>query len=164
MSTETVKPHLTREWAENNLRLFSVSADDVIAQWADEVMFEDPILEQVHHDREVLRQSFIRYSNKDPENGIGIHTFTVEEFLSEPGQNPIVYRWKWVLKHASDFLGVPTNGKTIVTTGVNIDWFDDDGKVVREVAYWDFVKPALDLGLPVLNSEYWEEEAKEQQK
>ncbi len=152
MSAETTKSHLTPEWADNYLRSFAVTADVVMAQWADKVMFEDPILEQVFHDREMLRQAFVRYANKDPENGVGIHTFTLAEFLSEPGQNPVVYRWKWVLEHAAEFLGVPTNGKTIVTTGVSIDWFDDEGKVVREVAYWDFVKPALDLGLPVMNS------------
>jgi len=152
MSAKTAKPHLTREWAENYLRLFAVSADDVMAQWADEVMFEDPILEQVFHDREMLRQAFVRYANKDPENGIGIHTFTLMELISEPGQNPIVYRWKWVMEHAKEFVGVPTHGKTIVTTGLSADWFDSEGKVVREVAYWDFVRPALDLGLPVLNA------------
>lgn len=152
MSVDTTKPYLTKEWAANYLRLFAVSPDDVMAQWADEVTFEDPILEQVFHDREMLRQAFARYANKAPENGVGIHTFTLTELLSEPGQNPIVYRWKWVMEHAAEFVGVPTEGRTIVTSGVSIDWFNSEGKIVRELAYWDFVKPALDLGLPVMNA------------
>lgn len=44
---------------------------------------------------------------------------------------------------------MPTNGKSLTTTGVSVDIFGEQGLIVREFAYWDAVGIAAQLGLPL---------------
>lgn len=137
---------MNKEWAENYLASFATKDLVVDTLWADDDKFqtENPITGETHYGKEIYREGFAPYANTDPDNGVGIHKFTLVEFFSGP--NPAVYRWRWDCTGATSFLGLPTNGKDIVTTGVNTDWFDEDGKVIREVAYFDFLTPSIETG------------------
>lgn len=113
----------------------------VLAHWADrnDIIHEDPALGQRSTDRASVAATFDMYANSDRSNGYGIHTFRADEYFGDAHCG--VTCWTWVAE-----VGVPTNGQTITTTGVSVDIFDDDGKIIREIAYWDAVRVAEQLG------------------
>lgn len=138
------------EWAKNYIGTFAKGPEAVLANWAEDgpIVHEDPILGQRSTTREDILASFGPYSNDDPSNGIGIHVFVADEYIGDERSG--VTHWTWTADHCASFLGVPTNGRRIQTQGVSINVFDEHGKIVRELAYWDAVRVAEQLGVPGL--------------
>lgn len=134
------------DWAKAYIKSFAQGSDAVLAHWADrdDIVHEDPVLGQRSDTRSGVAATFDVYSNADPSNGIGIHTFTADEYF--PGEQCGTTHWTWVAEGCAEFLGMPTGGQTITTKGVSIDIFDADGNIVREIAYWDAVGISEQLG------------------
>ena len=57
-------------------------------------------------------------------------------------------RWTWQAIGAAAFLGVPTNGKVVGTTGHTMHIYEG-GRIKRESTYWDATSVLRDLGQPV---------------
>lgn len=134
------------EWAQNYIKTFAQGSDAVLAHWADsdDLVHEDYPLGQKSTKRADVAATFDVYANSDRTNGIGVHTFNADEYF--PGERCGVTHWTWVAEDCEEFLGMKTNGKTLTTTGISIDIFNEKGEIVRELAYWDAVAVAEQLG------------------
>lgn len=134
------------EWAKAYIGAFAKGSDAVLAHWADrdDILHEDPVLGQRSNTRSNVAATFDVYANQDRTNGYGIHTFTADEYF--PGERCGTTHWTWVAEDCAEFLGLPTHGKSITTKGVSVDIFDEDGNIIREIAYWDAVGISEQLG------------------
>jgi len=128
------------------LKAFRESADKVCELYADEFLFEDLMLGQSITDKGDLARAFAPYANTDPGNGIGIHQFRIDEVIGDDDRALI--RWTWQAIGAAAFLGVPTNGKVVGTTGHTMHIYEG-GRIKRESTYWDAPSVLRDLGQPV---------------
>jgi steroid delta-isomerase-like uncharacterized protein len=137
---------MTNRFAIEWLKAFRSDPVKVSWMYADEFLFEDLILDQSITDRDELIRVFAPYANNDPTNGIGIHYFHIEEVIGD--EHRALIRWSWEAHHCAVFLGVPTNGKVVRTSGHTLHLYEN-GRIKRESTYWDAVSPLRDLGLPV---------------
>ena len=128
------------------LKAFRESADKVCELYADEFLFEDLMLGQSITDKGDLARAFAPYANTDPGSGIGIHQFRIDEVIGDDDRALI--RWTWQAIGAAAFLGVPTNGKVVGTTGHTMHIYEG-GRIKRESTYWDATSVLRDLGQPV---------------
>lgn len=137
------------DWAKMYIGTFAKGSDAVLAHWADsnDIIHEDPVLGQRTTHRAGVAATFDVYANTDRSSGVGVHTFRADEYFA--GENYGVTHWTWIAEDCAEFLGMPTHGATLTTTGVSIDFFDADGKIIRELAYWDAVRIAEQLGGPL---------------
>src|SRR3546814_19493157 len=55
--------------------------------------------------------------------------------------------WTWEIQHTSDFLGLPSKGKTTKVRGMTIHKFRE-GKIILERSLWDTAGLMRQLGLP----------------
>ena len=65
------------------LKAFRESSEAVVALYADDFLFEDPILGQRITSKDELLKVFAPYANKDTENGIGINNFRIDEVVGD---------------------------------------------------------------------------------
>jgi steroid delta-isomerase-like uncharacterized protein len=128
------------------LKAFRDSPEKVCQLYADEFLFEDLMLGQSITDKGDLARAFAPYANTDPGNGIGIHQFRIDEVIGD--ENRALIRWTWRAIGAAAFLGVPTNGKDVGTTGHTMHIYQG-GRIKRESTYWDATSVLRDLGQPV---------------
>ena len=75
-----------------------------------------------------------------------MHLFRIDEYIGD--ENRGLIRWSWEAHGAAAFLGVPTNGKVVGTSGHTMHVYQG-GKIKRESTYWDATSILRDLGLPV---------------
>lgn len=128
------------------LKAFRESAELVSEMYADEFLFEDLMLDQSITDKEELIRVFAPYANKDETNGIGIHLFRIDEVVGNADH--ALYRWSWQARGADAFLGIPTHGKVVGTTGHTFHIYEN-GRIKRESTYWDATAVLRQLGQPV---------------
>ncbi|MFJ8816619.1 ketosteroid isomerase-related protein [Amycolatopsis thermoflava] len=130
------------EW----LKAFRESAEKVCRLYADDFLFEDLPLGQSITDKDELHRVFAPYANDDPTNGVGIHKFTINEVIGD--EHSALIRWSWQAHHADQFLGIPTGGKVVGTTGHTFHLYEN-GRIKRESTYWDSTSILADMGQPV---------------
>ena len=66
------------EFAVKWLKAFRSSSDEVCALYAEDFLFEDPMLDQQGiTDKGDLHRLFDLYANKDRTNGFGVHNFRI---------------------------------------------------------------------------------------
>jgi steroid delta-isomerase-like uncharacterized protein len=128
------------------LKAFRESAEKVCELYADEFLFEDLMLGQSITDKGDLARAFAPYANADPDNGIGVHQFRIDEVIGNSDRALI--RWTWQAIGAAAFLGIPTEGKVVGTTGHTMHIYEG-GRIRRESTYWDAASILRDLGQPV---------------
>ncbi|OBH11804.1 nuclear transport factor 2 family protein [Mycobacterium sp. E1747] len=138
---------MSHAFAVKWLKAFRESAEAVVALYADDFLFEDPILGQSITSKDELLRVFAPYANKDTENGIGINNFRIDEVVGD--DKAAIYRWTWQAPSAVAFVGVPTNGKVPGARGITFHIYDTDGRIKREESFWDCATAVRDLGLPV---------------
>lgn len=128
------------------LKAFRESAELVSELYADDFLFEDLMLDQSISDKGELTRAFVPYANKDATNGVGIHQFRIDEVIGD--EHSALIRWTWQAHGAHVFLGIPTNGKVVGTTGHTFHTYEN-GRITRESTYWDATSILRDLGQPV---------------
>ncbi|MCV7205739.1 nuclear transport factor 2 family protein [Mycolicibacterium peregrinum] len=138
---------MSHTFAVKWLKAFRTSPEAVVALYADDFLFEDPILGQRITSREELLRVFAPYANKDTENGIGINNFRIDEVVGD--KHAAIYRWTWHAPTAAAFVGVPTHGAVPGARGITFHIYDTDGRIKREASFWDVSTAVRDLGLPV---------------
>ncbi|EHB59010.1 Conserved hypothetical protein CHP02096 [Mycolicibacterium rhodesiae JS60] len=138
---------MSHAFAVKWLKAFRESAEAVVALYADDFLFEDPILGQSITSRDELLRVFAPYANADTENGIGINNFRIDEVVGDA--SAAIYRWTWQAPTAGAFVGVPTNGTVPGARGITFHIYDADGRIKREESFWDVATAVRDLGLPV---------------
>lgn len=138
---------MSHTFAVKWLKAFRESPEAVVALYADDFLFEDPILGQSITSKDELLRVFAPYANADTENGIGINNFRIDEVIGD--EKAAVYRWTWQAPTATAFVGVPTDGKVPGTRGITFHIYDTDGRIKREESFWCCASAVRDLGLPV---------------
>ena len=128
------------------LKAFRESPQKVCRLYADDFLFEDLMLGQSITDKDDLARAFAPYANTDLTNGVGVHLFRIDEVIGD--ETRALIRWTWQAIGAATFLGVPTNGKVVGTTGHTMHLYEH-GKIKRESTYWDATSALRDLGQPV---------------
>ena len=111
------------------LKAFRESAEKVCELYADEFLFEDLMLGQSITDKGDLARAFAPYANTDLTNGIGVHLFRIDEVIGD--ETRALIRWTWQAIGAAAFLGVPTDGKVVGTTGHTMHLYEDGKNQAR---------------------------------
>src|ERR1700683_3361931 len=145
-SRKVGEDHMSYRFAVLWLKAFRDSPEKVCDLYADDFLFEDLMLGQSITDKADLGRAFAPYANKDITNGVGVHLFRIDEYIGD--ENRGLIRWSWEAHGAAAFLGVPTNGKVVGTSGHTMH-VNKGGKIKRESTYWDATSVLRDLGLPV---------------
>ena len=124
------------EFAVKWLKAFRTSPEEICALYADDFLFEDPMLDQ-HGitDKDDLHQLFAVYANKDRENGIGVHNFRIRGYIGNERRGLI--SWEWSPEDCASFLGLDVAGKPFWTQGHTWHEYDEYGRIVRESSWWD---------------------------
>jgi steroid delta-isomerase-like uncharacterized protein len=124
------------EFAVKWLKAFRTSPEEVCALYADDFLFEDPMLDQ-HGitDKDDLHRLFAVYANKDRENGIGVHNFRIRGYVGDERCGLI--NWEWSPEDCASFLGLDVAGKPFWTQGHTWHEYDEEGRIVRESSWWD---------------------------
>lgn len=118
------------------LKAFRRDPEEVAALYADEFVFEDPILDQFQiTDKPTLIRAFSLFANADKENGFGVHNIRARSFQGD--SRSALVRWEWSPQHAGSFLGLDVRDKPFWTQGRSFHVYDKDGKIAREWAFWD---------------------------
>jgi steroid delta-isomerase-like uncharacterized protein len=138
---------MSHAFAVKWLKAFRESPEAVVALYADDFLFEDPILGQSIKSKDDLLRVFAPYANADTDNGIGINNFRIDEVVGD--DKAAIYRWTWQAPTAAAFVGVPTNGKVPGARGITFHIYDTDGRIKREESFWDCATAVRNLGLPV---------------
>jgi steroid delta-isomerase-like uncharacterized protein len=71
-------------------------------------------------------------------------TYTVEDQVAEGDK--VVSRWKASGTHQGEFFGVPGSGNRIEMSGIQIDSFDESGKMVEEWPEYDLLGAMKQIG------------------
>jgi steroid delta-isomerase-like uncharacterized protein len=138
---------MSHTFAVKWLKAFRESPEAVVALYADDFVFEDPILGQKITDKDELLRVFAPYANKDTGNGIGINNFRIDEVVGD--EKAAIYRWTWEAPTATAFVGVPANGRVPGSRGITFHVYDEDGRISREASLWDVATAVAELGLQV---------------
>ena len=138
---------MSHAFAVKWLKAFRESPEAVVALYADDFLFEDPILGQSITSKDDLLRVFAPYANADTDNGIGINNFRIDEVVGD--DKAAIYRWTWQAPTAAAFVGVPTNGKIPGARGITFHIYDTDGRIKREESFWDCASAVRNLGLAV---------------
>lgn len=138
---------MSHTFAVKWLKAFRESPEAVVALYAEDFLFEDPILKQSITSRAELLRVFAPYANADTTNGIGINNFRIDEVVGD--EKAAIYRWTWRAPTAAAFVGVPTDGKVPGARGITFHIYDTDGLIKREASFWDVSTAVSELGLPV---------------
>lgn len=118
------------------LKAFRHSSERICELYADDFVFEDPILDQYQiRDKGDLGRIFVLYANKDRENGLGVHNFRVRGY--EGDRRSGLIRWEWTPEDAQNFIGLDVTDKPFFTQGHTFHQYDEQGKIVRESSWWD---------------------------
>ena len=118
------------------LKAFRRDPEEVAALYADDFIFEDPILDQLQiTDKPTLIRVFSLFANADTTNGIGIHNIRVRSFQGD--RRSALIRWEWSPQHAAGFLGLDVTNKPFWTQGRSFHTYDGAGKITRDSAWWD---------------------------
>lgn len=139
-------------WAHNWIKSFAESADKAVEWYADVFLFEDLLLGQRISDKEELRRAFKIFENTNPPGPAGTNVFDILSYSGDARQG--VIEWIWRGKHVGEFLGVPAAGKETSVRGLTFHLYEN-GKVVRELTFWDAATALRQIGAlkPVI--EYW---------
>jgi steroid delta-isomerase-like uncharacterized protein len=126
------------------LKAFRDSPETVCKMYADDSLFEDLMLDQSITDKDDLHRVFAPYANADHTNGVGVHNFGLHEYVGNRQQGLI--RWHWSAIDCAVFLGLPTDGQTVGTSGQTWHVYNDNGTIQRESTFWDAARVLRQLG------------------
>lgn len=145
---------MNKEWAHRWVKGFQTSAEEQVEFYADEFHFEEiPLGISIRNDKEELLRCFAPFANKDPNNGLGMHNFTALDYIGNEHSGFTL--WLWEATDCTEFLGVPTKGRCLKTRGITGHVFNKDGKLVRDMSWWDAPSILMDLDYPLKRPQYW---------
>lgn len=114
----------------------------------------DDHMDDTISDRDTLIERLGELANDDPENGIGVHTFTVTEYIGDERCGLI--HWDYVVEGAGQYRGLPAGGKRLHTKGATFLQFNAAGKIVLESTCFNDNPIFQQLGLPIVTPHYWD--------
>ena len=131
------------EWEQHWLQLFNNKLDELMANYPEEFEYEDMNLGvRIVNDKAELTRLFKTFENKDP--NASLHYFNATRYHGD--ENGGSLEWTWEIQHKTDFLGLPSTGKTTQVRGITIHMFKN-GKIILERSLWDTASLMRQLGL-----------------
>ena len=131
------------EWEQNWLQLFNNNLEALMANYPEDFEYEDMNLGvRIDNDKPKLRQLFKTFENAVPNRSK--HYFHATRYHGDATGGCV--EWTWEIHHTSDFLGLPSAGKTTKVRGMTIHRFRD-GKIILERSLWDTASLLRQLGL-----------------
>ena len=126
------------------IRSMLTSPEAALTFYADQFDFSDPPRERfIRNDRVALAAAIRAFSNRDPNNGLGIHKLEAMEYIGDQHAGLVI--WKWSARKAQKIFGMETEGQAVETTGTSFHVYSS-GKITREVVYSDQIHVARQLG------------------
>lgn len=124
------------EFAIKWLKCFRTSSEAICELYADDFVFEDPMLDQ-HQvtTKPDLHRLFALYANKDRANGLGVHNFRARGYVGDERSGLIL--WEWAPEDCANFVGLDVAGKPFGTQGHTYHEYDAQGLITRESSWWD---------------------------
>lgn len=117
-------------------------------------MIDDHMKDTVYS-RELILEKLGGFANDDPSNGIGVHTFTANEYVGHERWGLIV--WTYEVEGLSTFRGIPAEGRQLKTDGSTFLRFNADGKIILDSTIMNDCPIFEALGLPIARPHYWDE-------
>jgi len=114
----------------------------------------DDHMQDTLSDRATVVERLGGLANQDADNGVGIHTFTVTEYIGDERYGMI--HWDYVVEHAARYRGLQADGKRLETKGSTFLQFDADGKIVLESTCFNDNPIFQELGIPIMTPHYWD--------
>jgi steroid delta-isomerase-like uncharacterized protein len=114
----------------------------------------DDHMEDTLSDRAMIVERLGGLANQDPDNGVGVHTFTVTEYIGDARYGML--HWDYTVEHAQHYRGLPADGKRLQTKGSTFLEFDGDGKIVLESTCFNDNPIFQELGIPIMTPHYWD--------
>lgn len=152
------------EHAKRWVTALTADTTAVVDMYADDLVYDD------HNDRdhvldtaitkEELTPRLAPFANTDANNGVGSHSFEVNEVYpvaGVAGNLAVVILWKWTGRGLDTYRGVPTGGKDLSTIGITWHQLDSSGKIARETTFWNDTPVLQELGIPIVTPAYWVE-------
>lgn len=131
------------DWEQRWLELFDGGLEQLMAYYPDNFEYEDTVLGiRIDNDREKLRALFATFDNADEH--ASKHFFNATRYHGDESGGCV--EWTWRIDHKTDFLGLPSAGKTTTVTGMTIHKFLD-GKIILERSVWDSGSLMRQLGM-----------------
>ena len=131
------------QWEQNWLQQFNNNLEVLMANYPEDFEYEDMNLGvRIDNDKKELRRLFTTFENKDP--NASKHYFNASRYHGD--ENGGCVEWTWEIQHTSDFLGLPSKGKTTTVRGITIHKFRD-GQIILERSLWDTASLLRQLGL-----------------
>lgn len=130
-------------WEQNWLEQFDNRLEELMANYPEDFEYEDMNLGvRIDNDKAELRRLFTTFENRDP--NASRHVFNATRYHGDEQGGCV--EWTWEIRHTSDFLGLPTTGKTTLVRGMTIHKFRD-GKIILERGLWDTAALMRQLGM-----------------
>lgn len=131
------------EWEQNWLEQFDNRLEELMANYPEDFEYEDMNLGvRIDNDKPALRRLFQTFENKDPD--ASKHYFNATRYHGD--EHGGVLEWTWEIHHSTDFLGLPSTGRTTNVRGMTIHKFRD-GKIILERSLWDTAALMRQLGM-----------------
>jgi len=131
------------EWEQDWLEQFDNQLEKLMTNYTDEFEYEDMNLGvRIINDKPALEQLFKTFENTDP--NASKHYFDATRYHGDEGGGTL--EWTWMIEHVSDFLGLPTTGKTTLVRGMTIHKFREN-KIILERSLWDTASLLRQIGL-----------------
>jgi steroid delta-isomerase-like uncharacterized protein len=131
------------QWEEHRLQLFNNNLEALMDNYPEDFEYEDMNFGvRIDNDKAKLREWFKTFENADP--NASKHYFHATRYHGD--ENGGCVEWTWEIHHTSDFLDLPSKGKTTKVRGMTIHRFRD-GKIILERSLWDTASLLRQLGL-----------------
>lgn len=130
-------------WEQHWLEQFNNNIDVLMANYPEDFEYEDLMLGvRIENDKPALRKLFGVFENAD--SNASSHYFNATRYHGDEQGGCV--EWTWKIVHRSDFLGLPSTGKTTLVNGMTIHRFRA-GKIILERSLWDAAALMRQLGL-----------------
>src|SRR3546814_20951213 len=105
------------EWEQDWLEQFNNRLEELMANYPEDFEYEDLNFGvRINNDREKLRRWFKTFENAD--HDASKHYFNAARYHGDETGGCL--EWTWEIHHRSDFLGLPSDGKTTLVRGLPI--------------------------------------------
>ena len=136
------------EWEDNWLKQFDNNLEKLMTNYPEQFEYEDLVFNvRIINDKTRLRDLFATMDNTNPAESK--HYFSALRYHGNEQAGCV--EWDWTIEHTTDFLGLPTAGKTTRIVGMTAHQFNNEGKIIVERSMWDTGSLMRQLGISAAN-------------
>jgi steroid delta-isomerase-like uncharacterized protein len=99
------------------------------------------------NDEEFTSRNDINSFYHDTMQGVPDMKVEVEHMIKDEESRHVFLQYKFIGTHLGDFSGLPPTGKTLTYHGAILYQFDENGKLIKEVNYFDKTEILASIGV-----------------